>query len=61
LPLSVDFKIALFKFVHNQTFNTIHILLHNLNVHNWEYNNQITGSAKQCEAKRNIALHCPVD
>jgi hypothetical protein len=24
---------------------------------NWEYNNQITGGAKQCEAKRNIVLH----
>ena len=32
------FKIVLLKFVYNQTSNTIYILLHNLNVQNWEYN-----------------------
>lgn len=55
--MSVDFKIIPLQFVHNHTFSTIYILLQHLDMQNWEYNNQITGGAKQCEAKRNIVLH----
>ena len=36
--MSVGFKIVHLKFVYNQTFNIIFLLLHNLNVQNWEYN-----------------------
>jgi hypothetical protein len=41
----VDFKIVLLKFVYNQTFSTIYILLRDSNVQNWEYNKVISDFA----------------
>jgi len=41
--LSMDFKIVLLEFVYNQTFNTIYILLHNIDMQNWDYNDEING------------------